>query len=101
LIRFGRLDDVSIQESAGFDERESVHQALAMLRPEDQELLRLSEWEEMAPGDLAVIYKCSTNAVTIRLHRARRRLGQALQAVDVDTDSTTPGPPVARPERSP
>ena len=84
LARVGPVGDVAISESDLFDMQEPVHQALVKLRPQDQELLRLSEWEDLAPAQLAVIYECSVNAVTIRLHRARRRFGQALQAVEAE-----------------
>jgi RNA polymerase sigma-70 factor (ECF subfamily) len=62
-----------------------VHRALATLRPDDQELLRLSAWEDLAPADIAAVVGLSPNAVRIRLHRARRRFAAAL-ATETGTD---------------
>ncbi|MFF9898835.1 RNA polymerase sigma factor [Streptomyces longispororuber] len=51
-----------------------VHEALARLSPPDQEVLRLTTWEELGLDDLAVALGCSRSAAAMRLHRARRRL---------------------------
>lgn len=55
-----------------------VRRALASLRTEDQELLRLSAWEDLTPTEIAVVLGLTANAVRIRLHRARRRFADAL-----------------------
>ena len=59
---------------------EALHRALASLAPDDRELLRLWAWEELPPAEIAVVLKTTTNAVNIRLHRARRRLAARLEA---------------------
>ncbi|MCL6675277.1 RNA polymerase sigma factor [Streptomyces panaciradicis] len=51
-----------------------VHEALGRLSEADQEVLRLTAWEELGVGDLAVALGCGTRAAAMRLHRARRRL---------------------------
>jgi RNA polymerase sigma factor (sigma-70 family) len=51
--------------------------ALATLRDDDQELLRLLAWEELSHAEIAVALGISPNAVAIRLHRARQRYAQA------------------------
>ena len=48
--------------------------ALAAMRPEDAELLRLWAWEDLTPTQIAVVLGVSANAATIRLHRAKQRL---------------------------
>jgi DNA-directed RNA polymerase specialized sigma24 family protein len=53
--------------------------ALRRLRPDDQELLRLVAWEGLGHAEIAVVLGVSVNAVTIRLHRARRRFVEALE----------------------
>jgi RNA polymerase sigma-70 factor (ECF subfamily) len=53
--------------------------ALRRLRPDDQELLRLVAWEGLSHAEIAVVLGVSINAVTIRLHRARRRFVEALE----------------------
>lgn len=64
------------------EDRDVVRHALARLRPQDQELLRLAEWEELDRAELARVFGCSANAIAIRLHRAHRRFSEALDAVD-------------------
>ena len=53
--------------------------ALGRLGPEDQEVLRLSGWEELTPGEIATVLGISGVAARSRLHRARHRLRAALQ----------------------
>lgn len=75
-------------DGAGRDDGEvtRVRVGLAALRPADRELLRLSAWEELDNAGLAVALGVSVNAATIRLHRARRRLEQALHALQEGND---------------
>jgi RNA polymerase sigma-70 factor (ECF subfamily) len=47
--------------------------ALARLRPDDQEILRLVAWDELDAREIAAVLGVTTNAVAIRLHRARMR----------------------------
>lgn len=56
--------------------------ALASLHPDDQELLRLVAWEELSHAQVAESLGVSVNAVAIRVHRARKRLRDALAAAD-------------------
>jgi RNA polymerase sigma factor (sigma-70 family) len=88
LSRYGSPDDVVLSEAETVDERQAVQLALARLRPIDRELLRLAEWEGLRPAQLARIFNCSTNAVTIRLHRAHRRFGQALDSLEGEGESS-------------
>ena len=53
--------------------------ALASLRPEDAELLRLWAWEQLTPADIATVLGVTANAASIRLHRARQRLRSRLR----------------------
>jgi RNA polymerase sigma-70 factor (ECF subfamily) len=52
--------------------------ALARMRADDQELLRLVAWEELDLRAIAQMLGISPNAVAIRLHRARRRFREEL-----------------------
>lgn len=54
--------------------------ALASLGQSDRELLTLIAWEGLTPTEAAIVIGCSANACRIRLHRARRKLGRALEA---------------------
>jgi len=50
----------------------------------DRELLALVAWEGLGNAEIAKVLGCSRNAVSIRLHRARRRFTRALRAAGVD-----------------
>src|SRR5712691_10317296 len=84
-----RPEEAVTSETDRLDERQVVHLALARLRPRDQELLRLAEWEGLAPAELAHVFHCSTNAIAIRLHRAHRQFKQALDSVDEESERAT------------
>jgi RNA polymerase sigma-70 factor (ECF subfamily) len=55
-----------------------LDEALERLGDKDREILRLWAWEELAPREIAVVLGISPNAASIRLHRATRRLREAL-----------------------
>jgi RNA polymerase sigma-70 factor, ECF subfamily len=64
-------------------ERMSVLTALAGLSEPDRELLTLAAWHGLSPSASAQVLGCSTAAYFVRLHRARRRLQQAMDgAID-------------------
>lgn len=54
--------------------------ALGSLAEPDRELLGLVAWEKLDHQQIASVLGCSRNAVDVRLHRARRRLAEALAA---------------------
>jgi RNA polymerase sigma-70 factor (ECF subfamily) len=56
--------------------------ALARLRPQDQELLRLAWWEELPHAEIAGVLGCSPNAATHRVQRAARRVAKEYQRLD-------------------
>ena len=59
-------------------EDRAVVEALHRLRPEDQELLRLSVWEELTNPEIGELLGCSAHAVAQRRIRATRRLARQL-----------------------
>ena len=59
-------------------EYQAVIDAVARLRPQDQELLRLAVWEELSHGDIGAILGCSAHAVDQRITRAAKRLASEL-----------------------
>lgn len=54
--------------------------ALARLSPTDAEVLRLWAWEELAPPEIATVLSITSNAATIRLHRAKKKLRQVMDS---------------------
>jgi RNA polymerase sigma-70 factor (ECF subfamily) len=55
-----------------------LDEALAALREEDAELLRLWAWEQLTPAEIAEVLGITPNAASIRLHRAREKLREQL-----------------------
>ena len=61
---------------------DAVHDALARLGDDDAELLRLWAWEQLTPAEIAAVLGVTPNAVSVRLHRARARLGEELGKIE-------------------
>jgi len=72
-----------------------VERAMARLGDDDQELLRLVAWEELARDEIALALGISRGAVRVRLHRARRRLAEQLDEL-ARADDVPAGRPVKR-----
>ncbi|MDH3259428.1 MAG: sigma-70 family RNA polymerase sigma factor [Acidimicrobiia bacterium] len=64
-----------------YGEHADVAQAMAILRFQDREIIRLHCWEDLSISEIAVVLGCSPNAASIRLHRAKQQLGQALASI--------------------
>lgn len=60
-------------------DHEELHTALGTLSETDREVVRLWAWEELAPHAIAEVTGLSPNAVSIRLHRAKKKLATALE----------------------
>ncbi|MFF5362048.1 RNA polymerase sigma factor [Streptomyces scabiei] len=56
-----------------------LHAALAQLRPLDREIVLLWAYEELTPSRIAEVTGLSANAVSIRLHRAKKKLAARLE----------------------
>lgn len=69
-----------------------VGRALRRLDEDDQEVLRLTAWEELARDEIALVLGVSRGAVRMRLHRARRRLAAVLAEYG-PPGQTVPRPP--------
>ena len=55
-----------------------LDEALAQLSAPDQELLRLWAWEQLTAPDIAQVLGITSNAASIRLHRAIKKLERQL-----------------------
>ena len=58
----------------------ALDDALAALPEGDRELLRLWAWEQLPPREIALVLDISANAVSIRLHRAKQKVKELLNA---------------------
>ena len=65
-------------QAIGHLESEAMLAALATLPEHDQEVLRLTYWEELPHAEIAPLIGCSTEAVHVRRYRAERRLANAM-----------------------
>jgi len=74
-----RLREAPASPSDDRSELPEVVAALKQLRLEEQEILRLAAWEGLSNSELAIALNCSENAVSIRLHRARKHLAERLE----------------------
>jgi RNA polymerase sigma-70 factor, ECF subfamily len=63
-----------------------VARAFATLPDGDRELLALVAWEGLGTAEIATVLGCSRNAVSIRLHRARKRFARVLRAAGIDQE---------------
>ena len=60
--------------------RQTIHRALARLRPKDRDIIVLRYLEELPSDQVAEILDCSTQNVYVRLHRALERLRTELES---------------------
>jgi RNA polymerase sigma-70 factor (ECF subfamily) len=58
--------------------------AMSHLSVRDQEILKLTAWEELTPREIAIVSGLSSNVVRVRLHRARRQLQALLRNEPLD-----------------
>lgn len=63
----------------GDPDHTALHSALAQLRALDREVVLLWAYEELTPSRIAEVTGLSANAVSIRLHRAKKRLAAQLE----------------------
>jgi RNA polymerase sigma factor (sigma-70 family) len=63
-------------------ERAAALEALASLAERDIEALTLITWHGLDVREAAAVAGCSQHAFVVRLHRARRRLAEAVRATD-------------------
>jgi RNA polymerase sigma-70 factor (ECF subfamily) len=70
------------REYAAAEPDDDVHHALAQLGDLDRELVQLWAWEGLPPRDIAASLGMTANAVSIRLTRAKQKLGEILRKND-------------------
>ena len=56
-----------------------LHTAISELDASERELLHLWAWEQLEPAEIAIALGLTPNAVSIRLHRAKKKLGENLE----------------------
>ena len=93
-----RAETVSSNPGAGPEEQvvrrfedQLVLRAMATLKPDDQEILRLRTWEDLSRTELASVFGISPAAADMRLNRAQQRMAKALRAVGYQRGATPSG----------
>ncbi|WP_213451430.1 RNA polymerase sigma factor [Rhizomonospora bruguierae] len=76
------VDEAMADVADEVSERGAVLAALARLGPDDRELLTLVAWHGLSTRTAARVVGCSTATYFVRLHRARKRLQEALAGAD-------------------
>jgi RNA polymerase sigma-70 factor (ECF subfamily) len=77
--RVADASDVSEPDgTAAADERSLVLEAIEQLSDDDREILLLVYWEHLSVKAVAVVLDCRPGTAAVRLHRARRKLRDAL-----------------------
>lgn len=61
-----------------------VAEAMGRMRLADRTVLALAYWEDLNPAEIGQVLGVSTNAATIRLHRARKRFAAGMAGADPD-----------------
>jgi RNA polymerase sigma-70 factor (ECF subfamily) len=74
------LEDLVADTTQTSADRAWVGDALATLNDLDREVLTLTLWEGLSPAQVAVAMDVPAATVRTRLHRARRRVREALEA---------------------
>ncbi|SDS94435.1 RNA polymerase sigma-70 factor, ECF subfamily [Actinoplanes derwentensis] len=76
--RIARLDPpVAVIDGPGPPD-DDLGRAMRELTVKDAEILRLWAWEDLPPAQIATVMGITANAASIRLHRARQKLRDAL-----------------------
>jgi RNA polymerase sigma factor (sigma-70 family) len=71
--------------SKGDVAEDNARRALSQLSKSDREIVELSAWEDLSPGEIASVLEISPNAARVRLHRARQRLAEILSQLEPRT----------------
>lgn len=86
LDRVRSHEAVAARVHAAGGDLDRLDAALAQLRDDDRELLRLATWEHLTPAEIAQVLGITPNAAAVRLHRARQALKQAYEDVEEEVD---------------
>lgn len=82
----GRAREPAESDSSGRDDvAEAVRTAVRQLPAKEREVVVLYYLEEISVADVARLVRASEGAVNVRLHRARKKLGEALGPVIEET----------------
>ena len=76
-----------------------LREAFAALSDTEREVVMMRHWDGLAVNEIATLLECTPNAVSLRLHKARKRLAELLAEKDPTAAGQVTGDPVARKDR--
>jgi RNA polymerase sigma-70 factor (ECF subfamily) len=82
LVERLNLEASRLKPADAADVSERAASAFAELRTTDRELLALHHWEGLSAGEIAAVLGISASGARVKLHRARRRFAEALEAAE-------------------
>ena len=59
---------------------ETLKEVFACLTPGEKEVMSLTLWEGLRPSEIAAVIGATDNAVSLRLHKARQKISEVLNA---------------------
>lgn len=96
------LRDAGEDHTETIGARQTLLAALSHLAPIQREALLLVAWDGLSHREAAAVLGCSSGALTVRLHRARRRLRVAMAQHDLEHPDCSSAPePANSPNCSP
>ena len=69
--------------AARLDARDALLAALLELPEQQRVALLLVAWDGLSQREAAIVLGCSTSAIAVRVHRARKRLRAAISSADL------------------
>jgi RNA polymerase sigma-70 factor (ECF subfamily) len=78
------LRDAGEDHAETLGARQALLAALSDLAPVQREVLLLIAWDGLSHREAAAVLGCSSGALTVRLHRARRRLRVVMAQYDLE-----------------
>ncbi|MDR2930978.1 MAG: sigma-70 family RNA polymerase sigma factor [Propionibacteriaceae bacterium] len=92
--RLANEADLDRSDPVADHDRSAMLEALDRLPPDDREILMAFYWDDLSGAECARLLGCSTAAIWVRLHRARRQLRTILQQNQVESGSPDTSPDI-------
>ena len=73
-----------------------LREAFAALSDAEREVMIMRHWDGLAVREIATLLECTPNAVSLRLHKAKQRLGALLAEKGPTAAGQVDGDPIAR-----
>lgn len=92
---YERPRDGVVEQLHEDEDRRTVLEAASRLPEDDQEILRLTLWEEITPKEAGLVLGISADAAKQRAHRARQRLAEEFHRLAERPTTTSTNSPTS------